>query len=70
MGEDAYAAKLAPLIAEFHQHWTFLGIIPDRELGCILPGLPLARFPVDQFDRFIRHGPGGSDEMWSSGGCE
>jgi glycosyltransferase involved in cell wall biosynthesis len=32
MGEEAYAAMLAPLIEKLDERWKFLGIIPDEEL--------------------------------------
>ena len=32
MGEEAYAAMLAPMIEELGDRWKFLGIIPDEEL--------------------------------------
>jgi glycosyltransferase involved in cell wall biosynthesis len=32
MGEEAYAAKLAPSIEELGDRWKFLGLIPDEEL--------------------------------------
>ncbi len=32
MGEEAYAAKLAPLIKALGDRWKFLGLIPDEEL--------------------------------------
>jgi glycosyltransferase involved in cell wall biosynthesis len=33
MGEEAYAAMLAPLIEELGDRWKFLGLIPDDELA-------------------------------------
>lgn len=33
MGEEAYAAMLAPLIEKLGEHWQFLGLIPDDELA-------------------------------------
>jgi glycosyltransferase involved in cell wall biosynthesis len=33
MGEETYAAMLAPLIEELGERWKFLGIIPDQELA-------------------------------------
>ena len=33
MGEEAYAAMLAPLIAELGDRWEFLGLISDEELA-------------------------------------
>ncbi len=35
MGEEAYAAMLAPLIEALGDHWTFLGLIPDDELTAL-----------------------------------
>jgi len=32
MGEEAYAAMLAPLIAALGDRWKFLGLVPDEEL--------------------------------------
>jgi glycosyltransferase involved in cell wall biosynthesis len=32
MGEEAYAAMLAPQIAALGDHWKFLGLVPDEEL--------------------------------------
>lgn len=36
MGEEAYAAMLAPLIQELGDRWKFLGLIPDDELAAFL----------------------------------
>ncbi len=33
MGEEAYARKLAPMIEALGPHWTFLGVLPDEEMG-------------------------------------
>jgi glycosyltransferase involved in cell wall biosynthesis len=33
MGEEAYAARLKPLIDVLGEHWTFLGILPAAELA-------------------------------------
>ncbi len=53
MGEEAYAAKLAPLIAEYDRHWTFLGIIPDQELGAFYQVCSLLVFPsINSTDSF------------------
>jgi glycosyltransferase involved in cell wall biosynthesis len=53
MGEDDYAAKLAPLIAEFDQHWTFLGIIPDRDRDAFYHICRLIVFPsINSTDSF------------------
>jgi glycosyltransferase involved in cell wall biosynthesis len=53
MGEATYAAKLAPLIAEFHQHWTFLGIIPDRDRDAFYQACRILVFPsINSTDSF------------------
>ena len=31
VGEEAYARRLEPLLSSLGQHWTFLGILPERE---------------------------------------
>lgn len=31
LGEESYARKLAPLIKELGEHWTFLGVLPPEE---------------------------------------
>jgi len=33
LGEEQYAAKLAPLIENLGAHWSFLGVIPPNELA-------------------------------------
>jgi glycosyltransferase involved in cell wall biosynthesis len=33
MGEEAYAAMLAPLIEKLGERWKFLGLLPDEELA-------------------------------------
>jgi glycosyltransferase involved in cell wall biosynthesis len=33
LGEEAYAAKLEPLIRQLGAHWSFLGVIPDKDLA-------------------------------------
>jgi glycosyltransferase involved in cell wall biosynthesis len=33
MGEEAYARRLQPLLDRLGDRWTFLGVLPDRELG-------------------------------------
>ncbi len=35
-GEQEYAQKLAPLIRELGQHWTFLGVTPPKEYSAFL----------------------------------
>jgi len=33
LGEEAYARKLAPMIARLGAHWSFLGVLPDDEVA-------------------------------------
>jgi glycosyltransferase involved in cell wall biosynthesis len=33
LGEESYAARLAPLIQQLHGHWSFLGVLSPAELG-------------------------------------
>ncbi|MCJ7534999.1 MAG: glycosyltransferase family 4 protein [Anaerolineales bacterium] len=33
LGEDTYSQKLAPLIEELGDHWTFLGVLPSKEFS-------------------------------------
>ncbi len=33
LGEEAYARKLAPMIAALGEHWSFLGVLPDEEVA-------------------------------------
>lgn len=45
LGEEAYARKLAPMIEELGEHWSFLGVLSNEELGafyhvCDLTVLP------------------------------
>jgi glycosyltransferase involved in cell wall biosynthesis len=53
MGEDAYAAKLAPMIAALDRHWSFLGVIPDKELSAFYRVCRLLVFPsINSTDSF------------------
>lgn len=53
MGEEAYAKKLAPMIAALGQHWSFLGIIPDKELSAFYRICRLLVFPsINATDSF------------------
>ncbi len=53
MGEDAYAAKLAPMIAALGTHWKFLGVIPDDELIAFYRACHLLVFPsINSTDSF------------------
>ena len=33
LGEESYAQKLAPLIKELGEHWTFLGVLPGEQFS-------------------------------------
>jgi glycosyltransferase involved in cell wall biosynthesis len=45
LGEEAYAAKLKPLIEALGDHWTFLGVIPDDELVAFLHACTVTVLP-------------------------
>ncbi len=36
LGEEAYWARLSPLIAAVGEHWQFLGILPDQDMPAFL----------------------------------
>ncbi|MCS6908336.1 MAG: glycosyltransferase family 4 protein [Anaerolineales bacterium] len=36
LGEEAYAAKLTPLIQQLGEHWQFLGVLPPEEFAAFL----------------------------------
>jgi glycosyltransferase involved in cell wall biosynthesis len=53
MGEAAYAARLAPMIKALEEHWTFLGVIPDRELSAFYRVCRVLVFPsINSTDSF------------------
>lgn len=53
MGENTYAAKLAPMIAALGCHWMFLGVIPDKELTAFYRVCHLLVFPsINSTDSF------------------
>lgn len=33
MGEKAYMDRLEPVIRQYHDHWTFLGVVPPEEMA-------------------------------------
>lgn len=45
LGEEAYAAKLKPLIAALGDHWKFLGVITDVELVAFLHACSVTVLP-------------------------
>ena len=45
LGEEAYAQRLAPLIAQLGQHWTFVGRISDEELAAFFKLCDLTVLP-------------------------
>ncbi|PWH20496.1 MAG: glycosyltransferase family 1 protein [Anaerolineae bacterium] len=36
LGEEAYAAKLMPLIEQLGEHWQFVGVLPPKEFAAFL----------------------------------
>ncbi|WP_322823315.1 glycosyltransferase family 4 protein [Chloroflexus sp.] len=45
LGEEAYARRLAPLFAQFRDHWTFLGTLAPREMAAFFPNLDVLVVP-------------------------
>ncbi len=45
MGEEAYAARLQPMIEAQGEHWTFLGILPPAELAAFYRQCDLTVLP-------------------------
>lgn len=45
LGEEAYARRLAPLFAQFRDHWTFLGTLDPREMAVFFPNLDVLVVP-------------------------
>jgi glycosyltransferase involved in cell wall biosynthesis len=45
LGEEAYAQKLAPLINELGEHWTFLGILPAEEFSAFFHATEVTVLP-------------------------
>jgi glycosyltransferase involved in cell wall biosynthesis len=33
LGEEAYARRIMPLVAQYHDHWTFLGVLNPHEMA-------------------------------------
>ncbi len=45
IGEEAYARRLAPLISNLGKHWSFLGVLPDREFTAFFHNCNLTVLP-------------------------
>jgi glycosyltransferase involved in cell wall biosynthesis len=45
MGEESYAAKLAPAIQTLNDQWTFLGLLPPREFAAFLAAVDVTVLP-------------------------
>ena len=45
MGEEQYAARLAPMLAQLNGHWSFLGILSPSELGAFFKGCTVTVLP-------------------------
>jgi glycosyltransferase involved in cell wall biosynthesis len=45
LGEEAYAQRLAPLLNQYHDRWTFLGNLSQRELAAFYPNCAVHVLP-------------------------
>ncbi len=45
LGEEEYARRLAPLLDQFRDHWTFLGILSPKEMAAFFPNLDVLVVP-------------------------
>ena len=45
LGEEAYSQKLAPLINDLGQHWTFLGVLDSKEFSAFFHTAELTVLP-------------------------
>ena len=45
LGEEAYALRLAPLLEQYRDHWTFLGNLSQRELAAFYPNCATTVLP-------------------------
>jgi len=45
IGEEAYARKLAPLLAQFHDHWTFVGTLDPDEMAAFFSSCDVTVLP-------------------------
>jgi len=45
VGEQAYAARLAPLFERYRERWTFLGVLSPQEMTAFYPNLDVVLVP-------------------------
>ncbi len=45
LGEEAYALRLAPLLEQYRDHWTFTGNLSQRELAAFFPNMSVLVVP-------------------------
>ncbi|MCS7282569.1 MAG: glycosyltransferase family 4 protein [Anaerolineae bacterium] len=45
LGEEAYARRLAPLLARYQDRWTFLGVLSPKEMAAFYPNLDVIVVP-------------------------
>jgi glycosyltransferase involved in cell wall biosynthesis len=45
MGEEGYAQRLAPVLKDLDDHWTFLGVLPDEEMSAFFSVCDLTVLP-------------------------
>lgn len=45
LGEEAYAAKLTPLIEQLGEHWQFLGVLPPHDFAAFLKAAEVTVLP-------------------------
>lgn len=45
LGEEAYARRLAPLLEQHRDRWTFLGVLSPREMAAFYPNLDVIVVP-------------------------
>jgi glycosyltransferase involved in cell wall biosynthesis len=45
LGEEAYAARLAPMLERYRDHWTFTGNLSQRELAAFFPNMSMLVVP-------------------------
>jgi glycosyltransferase involved in cell wall biosynthesis len=45
LGEEAYAARLAPMLERHRDHWTFMGNLSQRELAAFFPNMSVLVVP-------------------------
>lgn len=53
LGEEAYARRLAPMVASLGNHWTFLGVLSNQDLAAFYHACDLTVLPsVNSTDAF------------------